>query len=245
MYPGSGPMMMVEGEDRSDFTRYHIDQSFSPYAKERKVTEENEFDEYSTGDPVMVRNEGPDGLGVFQYVYRNSGLEDVVRGSTEAFNFEQEEVFGEAEKKVEIEVDEEGLGVEKVNDKPVSNGGGFWGGLFGSNTSAPHTIRDAELDGLLSEAEDVIKEKKKTNSTSAVVVDVDRSPPSSENDVKDPPGVKSDVNAKNHVSFSGATTDHKKMERRSTTARGIGMKLEDFVDDDDEEEGGGKSERLG
>eukprot|EP00518_Triparma_eleuthera_P008634 CAMPEP_0182468142 /NCGR_PEP_ID=MMETSP1319-20130603/15018_1 /TAXON_ID=172717 /ORGANISM="Bolidomonas pacifica, Strain RCC208" /LENGTH=663 /DNA_ID=CAMNT_0024668309 /DNA_START=158 /DNA_END=2146 /DNA_ORIENTATION=+ len=168
MYPGSGPMICVLGADRDDFTQYRIDQRLSPYAKNRKVTDANEFDEYTTGDPVLLRNEGPDGLNPFQYVYRNSGLEDVVRGSAEALKFEEEEDFGEPVKKgkVEEEGEEEEEEEEEEEQEQEQGKGGrtsVWGGLFGGAGGDPkpppvtrtNSTGDAELDNLLDEAEAV------------------------------------------------------------------------------------------
>ena len=55
----------------------------SPYALEREKTEANEFDEYTTGDPVFKRNRGENGAG-FDF-YRDSGIEDILRASGEFF----------------------------------------------------------------------------------------------------------------------------------------------------------------
>ena len=85
LYPGSGPAIFVEAEVKDDIFHFYIDQRDSPYARGREVTEENEFDEFTTGDPVMMRNCGSDGGGFFQDVYRHSGLEDIVRASGDAF----------------------------------------------------------------------------------------------------------------------------------------------------------------
>ena len=101
MYPGSGPMIFVDSVDRNDMTQYYIDQRQSEYARTRKVTDQNEFDEFTTDDHVFKRNEGPDGLNALQYVYRNSGLEDIIRGSAEALGLVEEDDYGEGVKEEE------------------------------------------------------------------------------------------------------------------------------------------------
>ncbi|GMH74088.1 hypothetical protein TrRE_jg5615, partial [Triparma retinervis] len=79
LYPGSGPAVYVEDGDKDDLFHFYIDQLNSPYAKEREVTEDNEFDEFTMGNPVFKRNRGPNGSG-FDF-YRDSGLEDIFRAS--------------------------------------------------------------------------------------------------------------------------------------------------------------------
>ncbi|GMH64665.1 hypothetical protein TrST_g10103 [Triparma strigata] len=161
LYPGSGPTIFVESSDRNDMTQYYIDQRQSPYTKSRTVTGQNEFDEFATDDHVFKRNEGPEGLNALQYVYRNSGLEDIVRGSAEALGLVDEDEFGEGVKEEE-KVPE---AVLDANEKWEQEGVGAYGGI----TEDEHK---QELEALLNEAEVVVQETQEEKEKK-VVIDVD------------------------------------------------------------------------
>ncbi|GMH87419.1 hypothetical protein TL16_g10852 [Triparma laevis f. inornata] len=154
MYPGSGPIIFVDSVDRNDMTQYYIDQRQSEYARTRKVTDQNEFDEFTTDDHVFKRNEGPDGLNALQYVYRNSGLEDIIRGSAEALGLVEEDDYGE------------GVKEEEKVPEAVAEANNKWGeeGKGGGMTEEDH---HQELELLLNEADEVQQRKSK------VVIDID------------------------------------------------------------------------
>ncbi|GMI27164.1 hypothetical protein TrCOL_g7335 [Triparma columacea] len=133
LYPGSGPAVYVEDGNKEDCLHFYIDQAQSPYAKEREVTEENEFDEFTTGEPVFKRNRGPKGAD-FDF-YRDSGLEDIFRASGE--------FIGGV------------ISLFEAGDEVVGNGGGY---AQMGEVQVSSTQEEKELEELLKESDEERKE---------------------------------------------------------------------------------------